>query len=493
MSFVIYDVETTGLSTRFDQILQFAAILTDSDLAVLDQEVFRARLSRHVIPSPEALRITGLHIGQLIHPSLPSHYAMVTDIRSTLVSWGPAIHLGYNSIPFDEEFLRHALYQCLYEPFLTNTQGSARADVLPLCRLAACLRPHVFRPARHPDGSVSFRLRALAAANDCPIGTPHDPMADAMATLSLCRTIRRRAPDVWSQFVRFSQRASVEAFIVEEDAFLVSETFGNQHRFRVVAPIGPHPAQPRHYCLDLSADVDSLASMSDAELVTVCEGLDSPVVAVRTNRAPTLWPLYEAPAELIEPFADEAEVLQRVGQLRAHADLYGRLRQAAQDAEPVYPPSDHVEDQLYGHGFPSDQDRTLMDSFHSLPWVSRQDTARRLADPRLRRLALRLIYLERPDVLPAKWRSRADEALRKRLAALPDARVPWRSIPAAQRELVGLLAEDPDGELVAQTRYLAYLDDRASELGLPPVGDPDHLKAMPARSGRRERPSALTA
>ena len=338
MSFVIYDIETTGLSTRFDQILQFAAILTDSDLTLLDQQLFRARLSPHVIPSPEALRVTGLHIDQLIQPSLPSHYAMVTDIRSTLASWGPAIYLGYNSIPFDEEFLRHALYQCLYEPFLTNTQGSARADVLPLCRLAAGVRPDVLRPARQPDGSVSFRLKALAAANDCSIGAPHHPMADAMATLSLCTTIHRGAPDVWSQFVRFSQRASVEAFIAQEVAFLVSEAFGNQHRFRVVAPIGPHPVQPRHYCLDLSADIDSLASMSDAELVSVCEGSDCPVTAVRTNRAPTLWPLYEAPAELLKPFADEADVLQRVGQLRARADLFGRLRQAAQDAEPVYPP-----------------------------------------------------------------------------------------------------------------------------------------------------------
>jgi exodeoxyribonuclease-1 len=32
MNFVFYDTETTGLDTTFDQILQFAAILTDADL-----------------------------------------------------------------------------------------------------------------------------------------------------------------------------------------------------------------------------------------------------------------------------------------------------------------------------------------------------------------------------------------------------------------------------------------------------------------------------
>ncbi|SHL68298.1 Exonuclease [Roseovarius marisflavi] len=30
--FIFYDTETTGTDTTFDQILQFAAILTDADL-----------------------------------------------------------------------------------------------------------------------------------------------------------------------------------------------------------------------------------------------------------------------------------------------------------------------------------------------------------------------------------------------------------------------------------------------------------------------------
>ena len=32
MGFVVYDVETSGLNKRFDQILQFAAIRTNEDL-----------------------------------------------------------------------------------------------------------------------------------------------------------------------------------------------------------------------------------------------------------------------------------------------------------------------------------------------------------------------------------------------------------------------------------------------------------------------------
>jgi exonuclease I len=58
MNFVFYDTETTGLDTTFDQILQFAAILTDADLNELGRFETRSRLLPHVIPAPGALLAT---------------------------------------------------------------------------------------------------------------------------------------------------------------------------------------------------------------------------------------------------------------------------------------------------------------------------------------------------------------------------------------------------------------------------------------------------
>ena len=43
MAFVFYDTETTGISTCFDQILQFAAIKTDDDLNPI--ETFNAPIT----------------------------------------------------------------------------------------------------------------------------------------------------------------------------------------------------------------------------------------------------------------------------------------------------------------------------------------------------------------------------------------------------------------------------------------------------------------
>src|SRR4051812_315075 len=105
MSFVLYDLETTGLRKRYDQVIQFAAVQTDADLNIIDRFETRCRLLPHVIPSPEALCVTGLRIEELFDPSLPSHFEMVTYMRATLQRWCPSLFLGFNSLAFDEEFL----------------------------------------------------------------------------------------------------------------------------------------------------------------------------------------------------------------------------------------------------------------------------------------------------------------------------------------------------------------------------------------------------
>ena len=468
MSFVIYDVETTGLTKRFGQIVQFAAVHTDSDLNVRDRIEIGCRLMPYVIPSPEAIRITGLRIEQLLDASLPSHYEMVTEVRRNLESWSPTLFLGFNSLSFDEEFLRQAFYLSLYNPYLTNMPGNARADVLNLCRMTAALRPDVLRPATDDDGREIFKLKLLAEANGIAAPMSHSAMADVSTTLALCRLIKNSAPKIWSQFLRFSQKSSVESFITDEDAFLVSETVGNHHRTRVVTRVGRHAEQPtRHYCLDVSTDLDALCDMPDGDLVNLCRSSARLIVTIRTNAAPTLWALYEASPQHLAPFEDEAEVMHRVEHLREDKGFLERLRNAAQSAEPDFPPSPHLEEQIYGHPFPPREDEDLMDEFRAASWERRAVLARQFNDVRYRRIGLRLIYFERPDLLAIENQTAFDNAMRRRLTAAPDAHVPWRLIPAAKRDLKALLESDLQNVDVATlVRYRDYLEERADSLSL---------------------------
>ena len=466
MSFVVYDVETTGLNKRFDQIVQFAAVLTDSDLNVIDRIEIGCRLMPHVIPSPEAMHVTGLRIEQLLDSSLPSHYEMVTEIRRSLESWSPSMFLGFNSLSFDEEFLRQAFYLSLYDPFLTNTSGNARADVRNLCRMTAALRPDVMVPATDDDGHKTFRLKLLAEANGIAAPTSHRAMADVSTTLALCQLIKNGASEIWSQFLRFSQRRSVERFITDEDAFLVSETIGNDHRTRVITRIGRHTEQPaRHYCLDIGSDLDALRHMPDGDLVDLCRSSARPTVTIRTNAAPMLWALHEADPEHLVPFKTEAEVMHRVEHLREDKSFLARLRNAAQTAEPDFPPSPHLEEQIYGHPFPPRDDEDLMDEFRVASWEQRADLARQFRDARYRRIALRLIFFEQPDLLAIENQTAFDDAMRRRLMTAPDADVPWLSLSAAKRDLEALLESDPqDVDVAPLVRYREYLEERTAAL-----------------------------
>src|ERR1043166_4646806 len=120
MGLVFYDTETTGLDTRFDQILQFAAVHTDADLNPIDRFEIECQIQPHIVPSPAALVLNGTRASRLHDSCLPSHYEMVRRIEQKLRSWCPANFVGYNSISLDEHLLGRALFQTLHYPYLTN-------------------------------------------------------------------------------------------------------------------------------------------------------------------------------------------------------------------------------------------------------------------------------------------------------------------------------------------------------------------------------------
>jgi exodeoxyribonuclease-1 len=465
LAFVFYDVETTGLRRGFDHILEFAAVHTDSDLQVLDRFETRCRLLPHIIPAPKALHITGASIADLIDGSRLSHYEMITQLRARLSVWCPAMFLGFNSLHFDEEFLRQAFYQCLYYPYLTNTNGSARGDVLSLCRITASQKPNVLVPHVDAEGRNVFRLADLARANGIAMPTAHVAMADVEATLALCRIVQQGAPEVWSRFLRFSQRAAVEAFINDEDAFVLFETLGNQPEVRIVTRIGEHnEIRTRHYCLDLRIDLNELRVMDFNDLVALLKQHPRPIAVVRTNAAPAICPLYDATTEQLGEMT-EADISRIAREVRDDRNLIAKLRNAAQDAERVYAPSSHVEEQLYGYPATSPEDTNLMAEFHASTWETRSQLPGHFTDQRYQRLARRLIYFERPDLLSSKTRDALDVEIGRRLSEESLELRPWLSLPTAIQEADSLLAEVGSAEERTRVQnYANYLRSRLTDL-----------------------------
>ena len=132
-NFVFYDFETSSSNKHWGQIIQIGAILTNDNLDELDRFDVRCRLSPGIIPEAMALIVNKTSPTMLKKSNL-SHYEMIRQFVETLKKWGKATYIGFNSIEFDEEFLRNSLFRALLDPYLTSKNNNNRADLLELLR-----------------------------------------------------------------------------------------------------------------------------------------------------------------------------------------------------------------------------------------------------------------------------------------------------------------------------------------------------------------------
>lgn len=460
MGFVFFDTETTGLRHGFDQIVHFAAIRTDNDLNETDRFEVRSRLLPHVVPHPSALLTNKLPIERLTDDTLPSHYDMVRAIQRTLLAWSPSIFVGYNSIRFDEEMLRHALFQTLHPAYLTSNNGNCRADALGLMMAAATLSPACLVVPQGPEGRPTFRLDQLASANDLTHDQAHDAMADVAATLGLCRFVRERAPELWQRFIRFSKKATVGDFVESEDGFFLTEFFSNQAYHTPVVCLGPDPGQPNgRLCLRLDVPPEELALMSDEALQAYLAAKPSPVRRLRINASPTLTAFYDAP-ELMLNGADIDELEDRARRLKEDVAFRSRIISLYVAVREPYAPSLHVEGQIYDGFLGPDDERRIAD-FHDVSWPEALSIVRDLDDKRLRIFGRRLIYLGGRSVLPSDLRLVVERDLTDRLVDNAAGNFTLQQALEETERLLNGDGVDPDGILPS---YRTYLIDRISRV-----------------------------
>ena len=463
MPYVFYDTETTGAETAFDQILQFAAIRTDDDLNELERFNIRCRLLPHVIPSPIALRITHVTPAMLTDSTLPSHYTMIRQIRDTLLEWSPATFIGFNSMSFDENLLRQALFQTLHPAYLTNTNGNARSDVLRVAHAASVYTPDAMVVPTDDRGRQVFRLDRLALANGHTHADAHEAMGDVITTIYMARLIRNRAPEIWKIMDRAAIKNAVKDYVATESIFSLSESYYGRIYSWLVTSCGQHPKGAGQLSVfDLSFDPDDYRFLSIEDLAVVLNTGPKAIRSLRANRQPIMMPADAAPTgtkalqipqgerrRRVEVIQDDPNFQVRVGRVQA-------LRFAAKD-----PPA-HVEQRIY-EGFPNAADVALMKQFHQADWAERSALAAKIEDPRIVEFARRLIYSERPDMLPDAQSAKINAWMADRMLT-EDESVPWMTIRKALRETDDLLqgASGEEAHLLNEVKDFLY--DRAEQV-----------------------------
>lgn len=376
-------------------------------------------------------------------------------ITQTLRTWSPSTIIGYNSTRFDERFLHHGFYQTLHPAYLTSRHQNSRGDALRLARAVHALRPQALKADAGSDGNLSFRLGDVCAANGYAPSPHHEAMADTEALLWLCKLISEQAPDLWSQFLRFTSKRSAADFLQNEDAVILFDPRSDDPGIRYLSWLGPSDKDGNyHYCIDLTADIGSLACMDDGALMAAIVSSDSPLRRVRINASPLMMPIYEVDGLGDAP--DEAFFTGQVATLRSQTGLADRLLAAAKANETAYPSSPHVESQLYDQLIPFEEE-DKMATFHETAWEQRASVLSTFADRRLFQLGRRVIYYERPDLLDSTLRQKMADGLARRLRPEEGTNVPWLTIDAATVAVDAHVTTDPRSMEIIRS-YRSYLD-----------------------------------
>ena len=457
MPYVFYDTETTGIETTFDQILQFAAIRTDDDLNELERFNIRCRLLPHIIPSPIALQVTHVTPTMLTDSALPSHYEMIRQIRDTLLAWSPATFIGFNSMSFDENLLRQALFQTLHPPYLTNTNGNARSDALRVAHAVSVYTPAAMVVPTDDRGRQVFRLDRLAHANGYNRDDAHEAMADVETTIFMVRLIRDRAPDVWKAMDRATTKNAVKDYVATESLFSLTESYFGQSYSWLVTPCGQNPNDAGQLAFfDLSFNPDDYRFLSAEDLVAVLNASPKVIRSLRANHQPIMMPADAAPDSTRALQIPPGELRRRVEVIQGDTDFQARVGQAQALRFVDKEPPAHVEHRIYD-GFPNAADEALMEQFHQADWSERSALAAQIEDPRLGEFARRLIYFERPEMLSQAHSTELSAWMANRVLT-EDESVPWMTVRKALRETDVLLrnASGEEANLLSEVQDFLY-------------------------------------
>ncbi|MFO7580543.1 MAG: exodeoxyribonuclease I, partial [Nitrosomonas halophila] len=204
-----HDYETSGTDPKWDRPVQFAGVRTDSALNEIGEPlVIYCRPPHDRLPQPEACLLTGISPQMADEQGLMEPVFMAR-IHEQLMQPGTCA-LGYNTLRFDDEVTRYALYRNFYDPYAREWQhGNSRWDLIDLVRMTYALRPEGMVWPLNEGGRPSFRLEDIASANQLAHDSAHDALSDVRATIALARLMRAQQPRLYDWLFRLRDKRAV--------------------------------------------------------------------------------------------------------------------------------------------------------------------------------------------------------------------------------------------------------------------------------------------
>ena len=370
-TFYWHDYETWGVNPSQDRPSQFAGIRTDLDFNIIGEPLVQyCQPPPDLLPQPEACLITGI-TPQLAQEKGVPEYQFIAAIHRELSAPGTC-GVGYNSIRFDDEVTRFALYRNFYDPYEREWRnGNSRWDIIDMVRACRALRPEGIEWPRRDDGKPSFKLEDLTAANNLKHEAAHDALSDVHATIAVAKLIKAKQPKLFDYLFNLRNKREVAALLnlaQKTPVLHISGRFPTERGCAaLVLPLAQHPGNNNEIiCYDLSVDPAPLFGLNAEQIrarvftsTAELNGERIPLKTIRINRCPVVVTEKLLDASIAARLQIDRAVCERnARRLLADKALPAKLRDVfiAPERASVTDP----EQMLYSGGFFSDADRATM-------------------------------------------------------------------------------------------------------------------------------------
>ena len=353
-NFFFYDLETSGLNPRSDRIMQFAGWRTDMDLNPIGDPVnLLVKMSEDTLPSPGAVMVTKITPQSTLQDGF-TEAEFCKYITDEIFTPG-TIAIGYNSVRFDDEFMRNIFWRCFYDPYEWQWKdGRSKWDLLDVVRMTRALRPEGINWPFTEDGKATNRLELITKENNISHEHAHDALSDVEALISVTRLIKEKQPQLYNWLFKMRDKKAVQQLVnLEKPTLFVYSSgrySGEFNKTTVAYPIAP-AKNSNVLVFDLRNNLDELLSQDEPKFFPV-------VKEMKYNHCPAVAPLgvLEQGDGWQKIGLNKSQIEKNLKSLLAHPEFIEQMRTENEERE-EFPPAVDPESALYD-GFLDNTDKT---------------------------------------------------------------------------------------------------------------------------------------
>jgi exodeoxyribonuclease-1 len=435
-NYVFYDFETCSSNVSYGQIIEAAAVLVNDNFQELDRFESRCKLSPGIIPEAMALLVNKTSSKMLKERNL-SHYQMIRQMMDKFNQWKNSIFIGYNSVEFDEEFLRRTLFKNLEYPYLTVTNGNERGDLLGLARAAHLYYPDCIKTPISDKNNPLFKLEQLAPMNNIKHDKAHSAMGDVLASIGIAKLLYKKAPNVWKASLMTTNKDKCLQIIKEETLFCTNFFYGGKAIPFILTYLCQHPWNYA-FCFDLKADPSYYFNLSIQELKKEVFDVKPKVMrTIKHKKHPIIMNAsYGINFDNYKQLG-LSKLRERAELIRENKDFANKVSSILEDDIREKQELDsqldvYAEESIYKK-FATKEDSAIMPEFHKVDWKDKFSVLQKFKDERFQYFGKKILYEESPESLPKNEYNLIHKEIASRV--LSTNKEKWNTIPRTYSEI----------------------------------------------------------